>query len=98
MYDAMLIGLGELMKQRQTDPDGRFYLLLLTDGEANRGYNFRDVEDLISYSGIRVYPIAYGDVNEEELAAIAQLRESTVKQGSTDNVQDLLKDLFQTNL
>jgi Ca-activated chloride channel family protein len=98
MYDAMLMGMGELMKQRQADPEGRFYLLLLTDGEANRGYNFNDVEELISYSGIRVYPIAYGDVNEGELAAIAALRESTVKTGTTDNVQDLLKGLFQTNL
>jgi Ca-activated chloride channel family protein len=98
MYDAMLMGMGELMKQRQADPEGRFYLLLLTDGEANRGYNFNDVEELISYSGIRVYPIAYGDVNEGELTAIAALRESTVKTGTTDNVQDLLKGLFQTNL
>ncbi|WP_204138497.1 VWA domain-containing protein [Halomicronema sp. CCY15110] len=98
MYDAMLMGMGELMKQRQADPEGRFYLLLLTDGEANRGYSFNDVEELISFSGIRVYPIAYGDVNEGELAAIAALRESTVKTGTTDNVQDLLKDLFQTNL
>jgi len=98
MYDAMLMGMAELMKQRQSDPDGRFYLLLLTDGEANRGYSFNDVEELISFSGIRVYPIAYGDVNEGELAAIASLRESTVKTGTTDNVQDLLKGLFQTNL
>lgn len=98
MYDAMIMGMGELMKQRQTDPEGRFYLLLLTDGQANRGYSFSDIENLITYSGIRVYPIAYGDVDEDELAAIAQLRESTVKQGTTDNVQDLLKGLFQTNL
>jgi Ca-activated chloride channel family protein len=33
-----------------------------------------------------------------ELQAIAQLRESTVKTGTTENVQDLLKGLFQTNL
>ncbi|HEY9888110.1 MAG TPA: VWA domain-containing protein, partial [Candidatus Obscuribacterales bacterium] len=98
MYDAMLLGLGELIRQRQSDPEGRYYLLLLTDGEANRGYSFQDVEDLVSYSGIRIYPIAYGQVNEDELAAIAQLRESTVKTGTTENVQDLLKDLFQTNL
>ncbi|MEM9767332.1 MAG: VWA domain-containing protein [Cyanobacteria bacterium P01_D01_bin.71] len=98
MYDAVLMGMGELMKQRQSDPDGRFYLLLLTDGNANRGYSFSDVENLVAYSGIRVYPIAYGDVNEDELTAIAQLRESTVKQGTIDNVQDLLKGLFQTNL
>jgi Ca-activated chloride channel family protein len=98
MYDAMLLGLGELMQKRQADPDGRYYLLLLTDGEANRGYSFNDVQELISYSGIRVYPIAYGEVNEDELQAIAALRESTVKTGTTENVQDLLKDLFQTNL
>jgi len=98
MYDATLMGLGELMKKRQSDPDGRFYLLLLTDGEANRGYTFGEVDELISYSGVRVYPIAYGEVNEDELQAIAQLRESTVKTGTTENVQDLLKGLFQTNL
>jgi len=98
MYDAMLLGLGELIKQRQSDPDGRYYLLLLTDGEANRGYTFGQVEDLIAYGNVRVYPIAYGDVNEQELEAIARLRESTVKTGNPENVQDLLKGLFQTNL
>ncbi len=98
MYDGALIGLAELMKQRQQDPDGRYYLLLLTDGEANRGYNFGDIKDLITYSDIRIYPIAYGQVNEDELQAIAQLRESTVKTGNPENVQDLLKGLFQTNL
>jgi Ca-activated chloride channel family protein len=29
---------------------------------------------------------------------IAQLRESTVKAGNPENVQDLLKGIFQTNL
>lgn len=98
MYDATLVGLAELMKKRQADPEGRFFLLLLTDGEANRGYGFRDVEGLLSYSDIRIYPIAYGDVNEDELQRIAQLRESTVKAGNPENVQDLLRDIFQTNL
>lgn len=98
MYDAMLVGLGELMKKRQTDPEGRFYLMLLTDGDANRGYRFSEVRDLLAYSDIRIYPIAYGQVNEAELQEIAQLRESTVKTGNPNNVQDLLKGIFQTNL
>ncbi|WP_225886586.1 vWA domain-containing protein [Leptolyngbya sp. PCC 6406] len=98
MYDATVVGLAELMKRRQSDPEGRFYLLLLTDGIANRGYGFRDVKNLMTYSDIRIYPIAYGDVNEAELAEIAQLRESTVKTGTPGNVQDLLKGIFQTNL
>ena len=98
MYDATLVGLAELMKKRQSDPEGRFFLLLLTDGEANRGYGFGEVEELLSYSDIRIYPIAYGDVNEDELQRIAQLRESTVKAGNPENVQELLKGIFQTNL
>ena len=98
MYDATLVGLAELMKKRQNDPEGRFFLLLLTDGEANRGYGFQEVESLLTYSDIRVYPIAYGDVNESELQQIAQLRESTVKAGNPENVQELLKGIFQTNL
>lgn len=98
MYDATLLGLGELMQRRQQDPEGRFYLLLLTDGEANRGYGFREVREVLTYSNIRVYPIAYGQVNEAELQEVAQLRESTVQTGTPENVQDLLKGIFQTNL
>jgi Ca-activated chloride channel family protein len=98
MYDATLVGLAELMKKRQQDPDGLFYLLLLTDGDANRGFSFGEVENLLAYSNIRIYPIAYGQVNEAELQEIAQLRESTVKAGNPENVQDLLKGIFQTNL
>jgi Ca-activated chloride channel family protein len=98
MYDGMMVGLSKLMEQKKINPDGRFYMLLLTDGQANRGFNFDKVKQIIEYSGVRVYPIAYGDVNQGELDAIAALRESTVKQGTPENVQDLLKGLFQTNL
>jgi Ca-activated chloride channel family protein len=70
----------------------------LTDGQTNRGFNFDQIKNIIEYSGVRVYPIAYGDVNQEELNAIAALRESTVKTGTPENVQELLKGLFQVNL
>ena len=98
MYDGMMLGLGELMEKRKSDPTGRFYLLLLTDGDVNRGYRFTDIQDVMTYSEVRFYPIAYGDVNESELQAIANLRESTVKQGNPENVQTLFQDLFQVNL
>lgn len=98
MYDGLITALADLLSQRASDPTGRFYLLLLTDGEVNRGYRLADIQDIMAYSDVRFYPIAYGDVNETELQAIANLRESTVKQGNPDNVQTLFKDLFQVNL
>ncbi len=98
MYDAMMVGLGKLMEQKKANPDGHFYLLVLTDGQTNEGLVFNQVQDVLKYSGVRIYPIAYGNVNQQELSAIAAIRESTVKTGTPENVQELLKDLFQTNL
>ncbi|MGF1568983.1 MAG: VWA domain-containing protein [Nodosilinea sp.] len=98
MYDGVMVGLADLLEKQAADPTGRFYLLLLTDGDVNRGYKFDAVKDVMAYSEVRFYPIAYGEVNQSELEAIASLRESTVQQGSPDNVQSLFKDLFQVNL
>ncbi len=98
MYDGMMVALGKLLEQKKANPNGRFYLIVLTDGQTNQGFVFKQVKEVLQYSGVRVYPIAYGDVNQQELAAIAALRESTVKTGTPENVKELLKGLFQTNL
>jgi Ca-activated chloride channel family protein len=98
MYDGTMVGLADLMERKKTDPNGRFYLLLLSDGEANAGFNFEQVKDIVKYSEVRVYPIAYGEVNQQELQSLSSLRESTVQAGNPQNVQRLLKELFQTNL
>jgi Ca-activated chloride channel family protein len=47
---------------------------------------------------VGIHPIAYGEVNQKELQALAALRESTVQSGNPQNVESLLKELFQTNL
>jgi Ca-activated chloride channel family protein len=98
MYDGMMVGLSQLMDKRQSDPNGRFYLLVLSDGETNQGFRFDQIRDVLAYSDMRIYPIAYGEVNQVEMQAIASLRESTVQAGTPKNVQTLLKDIFQTNL
>ncbi|MFZ9738057.1 MAG: VWA domain-containing protein [Prochlorotrichaceae cyanobacterium] len=98
LYDGVMVGLSDLLAQQQRDPNGNYYLLLLSDGETNIGYEFEEIKDIMAYSGVRFYPVAYGEVNENEMQAIAQLRESTVKSGTPENVQELFKDLFQINL
>lgn len=98
MYDGVMVALANLMKKRAADPDGRFYLLLLSDGAVNRGHKFQDIKEIMEYSEVRFYPIAYGNVDMGELGAIANLRESTVKTGNPETVQTLFKDLFQVNL
>mgnify|MGYP001795322800 CR=1 FL=1 len=98
MYDGVMVALANLMEKRAADPDGRFYLLLLSDGAVNRGHEFKDISKIMEFSEVRFYPIAYGNVDMGELEAIANLRESTVKMGNPETVQTLFKDLFQVNL
>ncbi|MBD1873466.1 VWA domain-containing protein [Nodosilinea sp. FACHB-131] len=98
LYDGLAVALAELMAMQKTDPDGQFCLLLLTDGDRTDGLTFNQVKEVIRQSGVRVYPIAYGEVNHRELAAIAAIRESAVYEGTPEKVQVLLQDLFQTNL
>lgn len=98
MYDAMMVALADLMERAETDPNGRYYLLVLSDGQTNEGFTFTRVQEIVRYSNVRVYPIAYGDVDMDEMQAIAALRESTVQIGTPENVQSLLKGLLQTNL
>ena len=98
-YDAMMVALSDLMTQASQDPDGRYYLLLLSDGDTNRGFRLNQISSILANSNVRIYPIAYGDgANREELESIAALRESTVQVGTVNNVQTLLKGLLQTNL
>lgn len=98
LYDGLAVALAELMEKQKTDPNGQFYLLLLTDGDRTDGLTFNQIKEVIRQSGVRVYPIAYGEVNHRELAAIAAIRESAVYEGTPEKVQVLLRDLFQTNL
>ena len=98
MYDGLMVGLADLLEKQARDPNGRFYLLLLSDGEVNRGYKLDAIKSVLEYSQVRFYPIAYGEVSQTELQAIASLREATVKQGTPENVRSLFKDLFQVSL
>ncbi len=98
MYDGMISGLSDLLDRKKADPNGRFYLMLLSDGETNQGLKFDQVKDVLAHSDVRFYPIAYGEVNQAELQAIAQLREATVKSGNPKTLQALFTELFQTNL
>jgi Ca-activated chloride channel family protein len=98
LYDGLAVGLADLLRARQKDPNGRFHLLLLTDGQRTDGLDFETMRDVIDKSGIVITPIAYGEVNQGELKSIADLRESLVYQGTPALVLPLMNDLFQTNL
>lgn len=98
IYDGLIVGMAELLAKKQQDPNGIYYLLLLSDGDRTTGLKFKRIQNLVASAGINILPIAYGDVNEQELKAIAYLTESTVKDGNRYNVKELMHQIFQTQM
>jgi Ca-activated chloride channel family protein len=98
LYDGLAVALHDLMQARRRDPNGRFHLLVLSDGMATMGLQLGDLRSVIANSDITITPIAYGDVNDGELRDIAAIREGTVYRGDPKLILPLINDLFQTTL
>ena len=98
LYDGVAVAMADLMQAQKKDPNGRFHLLLLSDGKATSGVTLDRLKDVMRHSGITIIPIAYGEMDQGELQAIAKLRESVVYQGTPQRILPLISDLFQTNL
>jgi len=98
LYDGLAVALHDLMQARRRDPNGRFHLLVLSDGLATKGLRLGDLRSVIENSDITITPIAYGDVNDGELREIAAIREGAVYRGDPKRILPLINDLFQTAL
>jgi len=98
MYDGIASCLIKLVEQKKKDPNGKYYLFVLTDGETNTGHNYNDLLNVMVGSDIRIYPIAYGEVNNEELKKLATIGETGLITGSPENIIQKLMSLFDLSL
>jgi Ca-activated chloride channel family protein len=98
LYDGLAVALHDLMQARRRDPNGRFHLLVLSDGKATKGLSLDELQGVIEHSDITITPIAYGDVDDGELSDIAAIRESAVYRGDPRRILSLMNDLVQTTL
>jgi Ca-activated chloride channel family protein len=73
-------------------------LFLLTDGQQNKGYSYSRIEDVIGGLKIPVYTIAYNYSDTTELAALSNLNEAAQIKADSDDVSNVLRNLFNVNL
>lgn len=98
MYDGIASALMKLLDMKKKDPNGKFYLFVLTDGETNQGYEYYDLLNVMVGSKIRIYPIAYGDVGKDELQKLARIGETGLITGNPENIVNQLMTLFDLSL
>lgn len=74
-YDAVVVGLKELKQFKNSNPDHKTVLFVLSDGKQTAGQDFGDIEKLVRSVGIPVHSIAYS-FDSEELKGLSQLVEA----------------------
>ena len=93
MYDGIVLGLSMLTDVRDSDPNAKLLLFVLTDGETTSGLTFEDTARVIEGVGIPVYTVGF-EANVEELARLSALVESASINATEDDVAFKMASLF----
>ena len=97
MYNGILLGLDMLVDERAIDPDGKYMLVVLTDGETNEGFNFGDLDEVIAGARIPVFTVGF-EADLDELGRVASLVEAASINASEADVEFELVSLFNAGV
>ncbi len=97
MYDGVILGLSMLAEQRALEPDGKFMLIVLTDGETNEGLRFDEVDEVVA--GLRIPVVTVGfEADLDELGRLASLVEAATINAGEGDVEFKLTSLFNAGV
>jgi Ca-activated chloride channel family protein len=97
MYDGVMLGLSMLAEQRAIDPNGKYLLVVLTDGETNEGLRLDQVDEVIEGLRIPVFTVGF-EADLEELGQLASLVEAATINAGEGDVEFKLTSLFNAGV
>ncbi len=93
-YDAVLTALRMLADIKQTLPECRPIIFVLTDGEQNVGWSLSRIKPIVDGMDIPVYTIAYNYRDTGELEELSGINEAVNIKADSDNIVNELRNLF----
>lgn len=97
MFDAIVVAQKMLMDAKARNPNTKLMLFVLTDGEANRGYDFKDIESIARGTKIPIYTIGY-NANIEVLKELSNINEAATMNADSDNIIYRIESLFNAQM
>ena len=94
MFNAIVVAEKMLMDAKQSNPNTKLMLFVLTDGESNTGYKYKDIEKLAKGTKIPINTIGY-NANIAILQQLSDLNEAITMNADSDNIISRLESLFQ---
>ena len=97
-YDAVLVALDMLVKAAEDIGDAKLMLFVLSDGQQNAGYSLSRVTSIIEGLQVPVYTIAYNYNDNGELAQLSNINEAAALNADSENIVNLLRNLFNVEM
>jgi len=97
MFNAIVVAENMLIEQQKNNPNTRLMIVVLTDGESNRGYELEDIEEITRGIRIPIYTIGY-NADIDVLEEISNINEATTMNADSDNVIYKLESLFNSQM
>ena len=95
--DAVLVAIKELSDYSQSNPDHKLVVFVLSDGETNKGLEYKDVVEIMQWSDIPIHTIAY-ELTSEHLKAMAGLAEGAYIESSAESASYRIGNLLNSEM
>ena len=96
-YDAIVVALDMINKIKETDPELKPMIFLLSDGEQNVGHSLNEISGVLKYYEVPVYTIGY-NANIDALKTISEINEAATINADSDDIVYKLKNLFNSEM
>jgi len=97
IYSALQEAYQQALQDRQTEPDRIYSIVLMTDGENNSGISSSDFQSYFTstsgLTGIRTFPILFGEGSAKDLQAIADLTGGRLFDASKTSLAAIFKEI-----
>ena len=97
-YDGVLVALDMIRNVKETVPDMKPIVFVLSDGDTNQGYGFNDIEGVVSGLKVPIYTINYNYAGSNALKSLSDINEAASINADTDDVVYQLKNLLNASM
>lgn len=98
-YDALVVALDMILKEKEDNPDIKPMIFLLSDGAANQGNSIEDIKGIFQYYQIPIYTISYGsEADKKAMEDVSMINEAASINASSDDVVYKIKSLFNAQM
>ena len=98
-YDAVVVAMDMLKKAKETNPNAKVMLFLLSDGKANEGYSLEQIRGALKTEQIPVYTISYtSEADKEAMEELSNVNEAASIDADSEDIIYKIKSLFNSQM